>query len=97
VGEDRDGKKSHTHPRGVEVPVPQASVPKEREPIFKYMFIDVFKMIEGSHTLLLSFRGNLLWVPGSQESGNPKSCVGSRFLGTANPPRFLAPDVPKPG
>jgi hypothetical protein len=51
--------------RGVGVPVPQGSVPKEREPIFKSILIDVFEMIESLHTLLLSFRGNLSWVPGS--------------------------------
>jgi hypothetical protein len=50
--------------RGIGVPVLQGSVPKEREPIFKSIFIDVFEMIESSHTLLLSFHGNLLWVPG---------------------------------
>ncbi len=66
MGEDKDGKKSHTHTRGVGVPVPEDSVPKGREPIFKYIFIDVFKMIESSHILLLSFRGNLLWVPAIQ-------------------------------
>ncbi len=51
--------------RGVGVPVPQGSVPKEREPIFKSIFIDIFEIIESSHTLLLSFRGNSLWFPGS--------------------------------
>ncbi len=42
--------------RGVGVPVPQGSVPNEQESIF----INVFEMIESSHTLLLSFRGSLL-------------------------------------
>jgi hypothetical protein len=50
--------------RGVGVPIPQGAVPKEREPIFKSIFIDVFEMIESSHTLLLSLRGNLLWAQG---------------------------------
>ncbi len=53
------------HCRGVRVPIPQSSVPKEREPIFKSIFIDVFEMIESSHTLVLSFRGNLLWLQDS--------------------------------
>jgi hypothetical protein len=39
-------------------------------------------MIESSHTLLLSFRGNFLWV--------------LAFLGMVNPLGFLAPDIPKP-
>ncbi len=52
--------------KGVGVPVPQGSVPKEREPIFKSIFMDVFEMIESSRILLLSFRVNLLWVPGSR-------------------------------
>jgi hypothetical protein len=54
-----------TPARGVGVPIPQGSVPKERGPIFKSIFIDVFEMIESSHPLLLFFCGNLLWVPSS--------------------------------
>jgi hypothetical protein len=62
--------------RGVRVPVPQRSVPKEREPIFKFTFIDVFEMIESPHTRLLSFRGNLFRVPMS-----PEPTVEFAFLG----------------
>ncbi len=29
-------------------------------------FFDVFEMIESSHTRLLSYHGNLSWVPGTQ-------------------------------
>jgi len=76
--------------RGVGVPVPQDSVPKERKPIFKSISIDVFEMIEISHT-------NLLWVPDSKESETCRG-QGSRvlaFLGTVNPLGFLVLDVPK--
>jgi len=41
---------------GVGVPVHQGSVPKEREPIFKSMFIDVFEIIESSHTFIIFSR-----------------------------------------
>ncbi len=70
----------------VGVPVPQGSVPKEREPIFKSIFMDVFEMIESSHPLLLSFCGNLLWIPGFRVLA---------FLGTGNLLGSLAPYVPK--
>jgi hypothetical protein len=63
--------------RGVRFPGP-----KEREPIFKSIFIDAFEMVESSHkyTFIIFLR---------------KFVMGSGFLGTANPLGFLPPHVPK--
>jgi hypothetical protein len=61
--------------RGVGVPIPESSVPKRLEPIFKSMFLRWLK----ARTLSLSFRGSFLWVT---RNGEPAGVPDSQELRT---------------
>ncbi len=71
---ERSGK--DTLSRGVEVPVPQHSVPREYETRLKMLFMH-FRMRYYLNATYLCFLNKSLWVPGFSRTGNTP-----RFPGT---------------
>lgn len=93
--------------RGAMVPVRQHSVPKEREPLWKFIFIYFWTQENVPMTFYCLAVESWGWVPGSKEreftadSGfletqNTKTSCGFPFLGTRNPEWVPVPENPEP-